>query len=250
MRCFFCLLLLGVLNPIQAQRKNQRLAELTYNSLMKTVDAATPAKRDAFLKSLNGVLSMAKDRDFEAKLTRHIAYLEGLQYFNIPKADTTRITDNLLTANRLKLSRDKGALFIEPDASFKAVTKKEKSGAYLYLFINTSQELYLEMVNYTNGRPTLGIEEIRMTVGAKDHDYFLNWVKTNDNGFEYCTIETNTENFNRLFEALSASEEEVTITFKGPKKERKVGLSPEMLNEMKTIFACYHHLKQTDGTQN
>jgi len=229
-----------------AQKKNQKLAEMTYNAVKSTVDAATSEKRDAYVKSLNGVLEMAKNKSFIDKVNSHKSYLESLEYFEIPKANTSLINDSLVATRDLKFEKAEGKYYIEPNQAFKDVIGANKTGAYLYLYINEFKAMYLEFVNYTNGKKLLYIDKAKLKLGDKAFEYYLNWVKSKDNGFEYCSIETNTQNFIDIFNAISNYTGEVSIEFTGEKGSRTATISKEMIEEIKTVFDLYSELKTTE----
>ena len=238
------LLLCCVLIPLlcsSQKRKDQRLAEITYNTLISTLDAGIVEKRDAFAKSLDGVINMAEDEDYIEKVKAHQAYLRELEYIDIPEPDLTRLTDSLAASKGFKLEKSEDKYFIDPDNTFKKVTSENPSGAYLYIYINQNQ-MFLEFVNYTNGKKHISMNKVEMAMGDTKFEYYLNWVKPKGDGFEFCTIETNTSNFIDFFEQLSAYEGEVRMTFFGGKDNRMIALPKEMITEIQNGFELYSYL--------
>lgn len=235
-----CLILLPILGLSQ-KRKDQRLAEITYKSLVATYDAGTIEKRDAYAKSLEAVINMAEDEDYIEKVKAHQTYLRGLEYIDIPEPDLTRLTDSLVTSKGFALDKAEGKYYIDPNKDFKKVTSSNPTGAYIYIFINQNK-MFLEFVNYTNGKKHISINKVEMQLGDYSFEYYLNWVKPKGDGFEFCTIETNTTNFIAFFEQLSTYDGEVKMTFFGEENNRSVALPQEMITEIKNGYELYSYL--------
>lgn len=235
-----CCVLIPLLCTSQ-KRKDQRLSEITYNTLISTLDAGIAEKRDAFVKSLDGVINMAEDEDYIEKVKAHQAYLRGLEFIDIPEPDLTRLTDSLVASKGFILDKADGKYFIDPNKDFKKVTSNNQSGAYLYIYINQNQ-MFLEFVNYTNGKKHMSMNKVEMDMGEIKFEYYLNWVKPKGEGFEYCTIETNTSNFFDFFEQLSENDGDVRMTFFGEKDNRMVALPNEMITEIKNCYELYSYL--------
>lgn len=234
------IILLPILGLSQ-NKKNQRLAEITYKSLVATLDAGTIEKRDAYVKSLDGVINMAKDEEYIEKVKAHQTYLRELEYIDIPQPDLTRLTDSLVASKGFALGKADGKYYIDPNTDFKKVTATNPAGAYLYIFINQNK-MFLEFVNYTNGKKHISINKVEMEMGDTSFQYYLNWVKPKGDGFEFCTIETNTTNFIAFFEQLSTYDGEVNMTFFGEKDNRSIALPQEMITEIKNGFELYSYL--------
>ncbi|GMN10271.1 hypothetical protein MTsPCn9_13140 [Croceitalea sp. MTPC9] len=240
------ILLLLILIPaiaIGQRKKNQNLAEMTYSTIQKKLDASTSDKRDATVKTLNGIVEMSKKEEFIDKVNNHKKYLESLEYFEIPTANTSIINDSLVTAKGLVFEKSENKYYIEPNKAFKEVIENYKLGIYLYLYINENSKMYLEFVNYTNGKKLLLIEKAKLKFDNKEFEYYLNWVKSRENGFEFCTIETNTKNFIDLFDSISNHQGNMTIEFTGKNGNRTEILPNEMIEEIRNVFDLYSELK-------
>ncbi|WP_340201388.1 hypothetical protein [Ascidiimonas sp. W6] len=221
---------------------NQQLAKEVYTSTITSADAGTEKKRNALVKMLNGMLSIADEGDFKDRILDHKIYLDNLEYIKIPTADLTKITDSLVGAYNLSFEKSGTEYYIEPDESFRSVIKENNTGVYLYLFINSEQKMYLEFVNYTDGVQKLNIYKSLIEVDNQKFPYYLNWVKSNSKTAEYCSIETNTTNFLELFKAIAKHENEFKITFIGENGGRTQILPKEMAFEIKNILNVYHKL--------
>ncbi|MBO6606099.1 hypothetical protein [Psychroserpens sp.] len=208
---------------------------------MATLDAGTIEKRDAYVKSLDGVINMAEDEEYIEKVKAHQTYLQELEYIDIPQPDLTRLTDSLVASKGFALDKADGKYYIDPNKDFKKVTSSNPTGAYLYIFINQNQ-MFLEFVNYTNGKKHLSMNKVEMVMGETKFEYYLNWVTPKGDGFEYCTIETNTNNFIAFFEQLSSYDGVIKMTFFGEKKNRSVELPEEMITEIKNGYELYSYL--------
>lgn len=240
------LLVLLILIPLTAisQKKNtQRMAKLTYVTMQQTLDVATSDRRDATIKMLNGVLEMAQEKEFIDKVNDHKNYLEKLEYFEIPKANVAILNDSLINAKNLVLEKVENRYFVKPNKTLKKAIRKYKTGIYLYLFINESNNMYLELVNYTKGFNPLSMEKATFKFDNKPFEYYLNLVKPGYDGIEFSTMETNTENFIDLFTLIRNHQGTIMVDFSGEKRNRTKTLPQEMIDEIKNIFELYSELK-------
>lgn len=241
------LVLLLFLIPVIAigqNNKNQYLAEMTYNTTLNTLDVATSDRRDATIEVLNGILEMAITEEFINKVNDHKKYLENLEYFEIPTANTSLINDSLINSKGLVFEKRDNKYYIEPNKDFKKVINNYKTGIYLYIFINDYKKMFLEFVNYSNGKKILFIEKAKLKFDNTEFEYYLDRVNSKKNGLEFCSIETNTQNFIDLFKSLSNQQGNVTIEFTGINGNRTETIPKEMTEEIKSIFELYSKLKE------
>ncbi|MFP2996824.1 hypothetical protein ABN763_12980 [Spongiivirga sp. MCCC 1A20706] len=242
------LLILLILIPVVVlgqKKNNQRLAEITYSSIQKKLSAPMSDRRDASVKMLNGILEMATKKEFINKINDHKEYLERLEYFEIPKVDVSRINDSIANSKDLAFEKVNNTYFIEPNGDFKKVLNNNKTGMYLYIYINENSNMFLEFVNYTNGK-LLYIEKAALKFDDTQFEYYLSGVKSRDNGFESCTIESNTKNFIDLFKSVSNHQGTITIEFTGKNGNRTATLPKEITEQIKNVFDLYSELKVKD----
>lgn len=241
------LVLLIVLLPLWTfaqSNEQQELAKQTYLITLTSIDAATPEKRNASVKILNGIVSLTKNDDtFKNQMQAHKNYLENLSYFEILTANVSIIKDSLINAYELSYEKSKGKYYIEPGSSFGQVIRDSPTGIYLYIYINDKKEMYLEFVNYTDGKERLGMYKSVIEIGTQQFSYYLNWVKPRVTNAEYCSIETNTQNFLELFEAISNHNNEFKITFPGENGTRTQTLPKEIAQEINSVLDLYQILK-------
>lgn len=240
---YLLLLLLALpLLVVSQPKKNQRLAEMTYNSLKSAIGTPSSEEREGMIKSLKAVVDMAEDKEFIQKVEAEIKQLESLIDFRMPRADITKLNDSLVHSKNMVYEKVGNMHYIEPNADFRQVMMDNTSGLYLFLMINELNQISLELTHYTQGEKELQMTKAVLSFGEKEFDYPLVDVRTRKSGMEFCALKTNSNSFISLYEALSAYQGSATIEYKGENGDRTAPLSEGILMQIKDAYALYKAL--------